>query len=251
MTSDMTSHMTDVTEEIIDVETTDGPMAVLSKQPTEGSDRLVVVFHDGPGIRGATHDFTRRLAGDGFRVVVPDLYHRHGRLIGFTPEQTRADPTLVGRIWEMIRSLSDDGIQSDLDATLGALAGVPDRFAVLGFCLGARATCRTMMRLPERAVVGAAWHPSFLVDDQPDSPHLSADALPGTLYLGFGAADSVMPLESMQPFIDAVARRSGKTVIDVHADAEHGFTWTGSPNYDEAAAARSYEQTTALFRENC
>lgn len=243
--------VTGVTEEIIDVETADGPMAVLSKQPIEGSDRLVVVFHDGPGIRDATHDFTRKLATDGYRVVIPDLYHRHGRLIGFTPEQTKADRSLVDRIWEMIRSLSDNGIQSDLDATLGALHGVPDRFAVLGFCLGARAVCRTMMRLPERAVVGAAWHPSFLVDDHPDSPHLSADALPGTLYLGFGAADSIMTLESMQPFIDAVARRSGKTVIDVHADAEHGFTWPGSPNYDEAAAARSYEQTTALFRENC
>jgi len=247
----MTSHISGVTEEIIDVETPDGPMAVLSKQPTEGSDRLVVVFHDGPGIRDATHEFTRKLASDGFLVVVPDLYHRHGRLIGFTPEQTRADRSLVDRIWEMIRSLSDDGIQSDFDATLRALPVVPEQFAVLGFCLGARAMCRTMMRLPERVVVGAAWHPSFLVDDQPDSPHLSADTLPGTLYLGFGAADSIMTLEAMQPFIDAVARRSGKTVIDVHADAEHGFTWPGSPNYDEAAATRSYEQTTALFRENC
>ena len=170
MTSDKTTHVTGVTEEFIEVETADGPMAVLSKQPSEESDRLVVMFHDGPGIRDATHEFARKLAADGYRVVIPDLYHRHGRLIGFTPEQTRADRSLVDRIWEMIRSLSDDGIQSDLDATLGALPVVPDRFAVLGFCLGARAVCRTMMRLPERAVVGAAWHPSFLVDDQARLP---------------------------------------------------------------------------------
>lgn len=239
----------ELTEEIIDVETGDGPMAVLSKRPSEGSYPLVIIFHDGPGIRDATHEFGRKLAADGYWVLVPDLYHRQGRMIGFTPDQMFADPSLRDRMWALIQSLTDEGIQADLDSTLGAVPDVPERFAALGFCLGARAVFRSMMRLPDRVTVGAAWHPSFLVDDQPDSPHMSADVLPGTFYLGFGESDSVMTLDSMQPFIDAVARRAGRTVIDVHAGAEHGFTWPGYPNYNQAAAERSFAQTTGLFND--
>ena len=47
----------------------------------------------------------------------------------------------------------------------------------IGFCLGARAVFRTMMRLPDQFTAGAMWHPSFLVDGEPDSPHLTAHQL--------------------------------------------------------------------------
>lgn len=49
-------------EEIIDTGTNDGEMAVLVKQPAGQPDGgrdwpTVVIFHDGPGIRTATHVF--------------------------------------------------------------------------------------------------------------------------------------------------------------------------------------------------
>jgi carboxymethylenebutenolidase len=55
--------------------------------------------------------------------------------------------------------------------------GEPPRLGVIGFCVGARAVFRILMRLPDRFVAGAMWHPSFLADDQPDSPHLTANRL--------------------------------------------------------------------------
>ena len=47
----------------------------------------------------------------------------------------------------------------------------------IGFCLGARAVYRRMMRDGDRVVAGAGWHPSFLADDGDDSPHLTAGGL--------------------------------------------------------------------------
>ena len=41
---------------------------------------------------------------------------------------------------------------------------------MIGFCVGARAAFRTLMRLPDTFAAGAMWHPSFLADDEPDSP---------------------------------------------------------------------------------
>lgn len=239
----------DVVGEVVEAESEGGPMAVLSKRPSGTSAwPRVVMFHDGPGIRGATHEFAAQLAGEGFEVLVPDLYHRHGRMLGWELHEREADPSLVDRLREMLRSLTDAGIQADLDATLLA-SGIDgeEPMATIGFCVGARAVFRTMMRLPETFVAGAMWHPSFLVDDQPDSPHLTAGGLSRPLFVGIGDADQMQPLSSHRPFLEAVRSLAG-VEIAVYPGADHGYTWRGWPSYDEAAATASFASTVALFR---
>ncbi len=240
-------------EAIVDTVSDGEPMAVLRKRPESGGPHPgVVLFHDGPGMRAATHAFARRLASYGYDVAVPDLYHRHGRMIGFDPEDIAADPTARDKISAMLFSLTDEGIQNDLDATLQVLeaerpAGSLSRLGCAGFCLGARAVFRTMTRRPEQFVAGAMWHPSFLVDNAEDSPHLCVNQLAGSLYAGFGEDDSIMSIASMQPFITAVSALGDRAVIDIHPDADHGYTWPGAPSYNEAAAERSWTQTLTLF----
>jgi carboxymethylenebutenolidase len=209
-----------------------------------------VMFHDGPGVRNATHEFAATLAGAGFDVIVPDLYHRHGRLIGYELHEREADPTLVDRLWELLGSLTDDGIQSDLDATLGPLKLSPgETLGVIGFCVGARAAFRSMMRLPDRFAVGAMWHPSFLADDAADSPHLTAGTLAAPLFIGIGDADRMQPIAAHQRFFDAVAPLDHVT-IEIFPGADHGYTWPGWPTYDEAAATMSFSRTVALFEQH-
>ena len=240
--------------EVIETESDGSAMAVLRKRPAEGMTEgtrwpQVVMFHDGPGIRGATHQFAGKLAGEGFDVLVPDLYHRHGPMLGWELHEREADPTILDRLWEMLRSLTDAGIQADLDATLEVLG---DEAAVsmvtIGFCVGARAAYRTVMRLPSRFVAGALWHPSFLVDDQPDSPHLTAGGLERPLFIGIGEADAMQPLASHLPFLDAVRSLPG-VEIATYPGADHGYTWLGRPSYDEAAANASFAATLRLFRQ--
>ena len=238
-----------VVEEIVEAESEGVAMAVLRKRPTEVVKvPRVVMFHDGPGIRGATHEFAADLAGEGFEVLVPDLYHRHGRMLGWELHEREADPTIADRLWEMLRSLTDAGIQADLDATLTAVGAKADEpMATIGFCVGARAVFRSMMRLPDRFVAGAMWHPSFLVDDQPDSPHLSAAGLRGPLFIGIGEADQMQPLSSHQPFLDAIRSLDGIEVA-VYPGADHGYTWRGWPSYHQAAATASFNSTVTIFR---
>ena len=247
----MDSESAEIIESVVDVDTEDGPMAVLLKRPANGDHPAVVFFHDGPGMRAATHDCSRRLAGEGYVVAVPDLYHRHGRMIGFMPEDVAADPDSMKTIWAMIKSITDDGIQADLDGALEVLGdAATERMGCIGFCLGARAVYRTMSRRPDRFVSGAMWHPSFLVDDESDSPHLAAAQLSGSLYMGLGEIDEVMPVSLMQPFLDEVATREDTTIIDIHADADHGYTWPGAPSYNEAAAETSWTKTLAMFADS-
>ncbi len=237
-------------EEILDVDTSSGPMAVLRKRSAEAVGLpKVVIFHDGPGIRTATHDYARLLAHRGYDVLVPDLYHRHGRLIGYEPDQRRADAKIVDRLWGMIWSMTDEEIQSDLDDALGAV-GVADseRLGCVGFCLGARAVFRTMMRKPDQFLVGSMSHPSFLVDDENDSPHLSAHELSGRLFVGIGDADEIQSIEMQQAFFDAVAELD-HVGVERFVAVGHGYTWPGHDNYDSSAADRCFAVTTALLAE--
>ena len=234
--------------------TSDGePLAVPRMRPAVGGPHpVIVMFMDRPGIREALHAFGRRLAGNGYDVILPDLYHRHGRMIGYGPAEIAADPDAAQRLSALMASLSDEGIQNDLDAALKAVAtdrpaGSLQPAGCIGFCLGARAVFRTMMRLPGQFTAGAMWHPSFLVDDGPDSPHLTASALTGSLYVGFGEADQTMSVASMRPFIESVSALGERVAIDVLAGASHGYTWPDAPSYNQAAAERAWSQTLALF----
>lgn len=231
---------------IVDTETADGPMAILHKRPAAGTWPTVLMFHDGPGIRTATHVFSEKLASAGYDVIVPDLFHRHGRLIGFDPAQRDADPSIRERMMGMVLGLTDDGIQADGAAALTALGVETDRpLATIGFCLGARAVAVALLRQPERFVAGAMWHPSFLGVDKPGSPLLTGGQLGRPLCVGVGGADQMQPLSAQQPFLDDVP--ADLLDLEVYDGADHGFTWPDHPSYHERAATDSFERTTALF----
>ncbi len=237
----------EITGVILETETPDGPMAVLHRRPVTGEHPLVLMYHDGPGIRMATHAFVDKLAAAGYEVVVPDLFHRHGRLIGFEPAERAADPSIVDRLWEMIRSLTDDGIQSDGYAALTAIGAGKDRpIATIGFCLGARAVAVALARHSDRVVAGAMWHPSFLADDTDASPHHAAAELTRPLWVGVGGIDKVQPMELHRPYLDIVEPMPQVEVV-LFADADHGYTWPDHPTYNEHAATVSFERTTAMF----
>jgi len=233
----------DVQEQTIDTATNDGDMAVVVTQPvaapeSSGDWPTVLLFIDAPGLRQATRDYMGRMAGEGYRVVTPDLHHRHGRLLV---------PSSMDEVWGWIESMTDDQIQYDGACGLAA-AGVNEEtpYVALGFCLGTRAVYRAIERNPERVLAGSCWHPSFMADDKPDSPHLTAGQLTRPMYLGIGEDDEVQSIVMHQPFLDAVAPLENVEVV-TYPGADHGFTWPGNPTYNETAAETSWTKTLAMF----
>lgn len=238
----------EVVEEIVDAETDDGEMAVVVKIPAGEARATVVIFQDAPGIRGSLHEFARRLAGEGYQVVMPDLHHRFGRMIGY--EAGEATPEARAHISQMLQGMTDDQIQHDLDAALAATGCQAETgMGCIGFCLGARAVYQSLRRLPDSFAAGAMWHPSFLANDVPGSPHLTAATLEQPLYIGIGTADQVQSIEMHKPFFDAVEPLD-HVEVRIFEGADHGYTWPTSPNYHEEAATVSWERTLALFAQH-
>ncbi len=237
----------DTLEEIVDTSTDAGEMAVLVTQPADvGEWPVVLLFIDAPGIRSSTHEFAARLAAEGYRVVTPDLHHRQGRLLNALDTAPPDGTSTREMVWGWIAAMTDDQIQHDADRGLAAAGVAADEpIVTIGFCLGARAVYRRLTA-DARALAGAMWHPSFLADERPDSPHLTAAELSDPLYLAIGDADQVQSIAMHQRFLDAVEALD-HVVVEIYEGADHGFTWPRFPNYDEAAATGAWAATTQLF----
>lgn len=217
------------------IQTDDGPMLVHEFGDPQAPPVLVLM--PAPGINAGLLAYAQALAGEGFHALVPDLYHRLGEELSFYP------PTQQQEMMAAMGSLSDAMVVADVEAVLGTL----DRPAgVVGFCMGGRFAVRAMAAFPDRVGAGSALHPSRLLQEGDDSPHLDIAAIAGPLYVGFGETDAIVPPAHWDAVREQVDRHGKDATIEIHPDAQHGFGLPG-PNYQEAAAAASWSGTLKAF----
>ncbi|MBW0114764.1 dienelactone hydrolase family protein [Pseudonocardia sp. KRD-169] len=229
-------------------------MSVTIRHPErDGPSPVVVVYHDGPGLREDIHDVTRRLADAGYYAVLPDLYHRIGPRISFDMAGIGRGPGSpeFERLMAAVGSLDDVEVLADTAAMLDLIAKDPaagvGAKAAMGFCVGARLVFRLLAADPDGFAAGAAMHPSFCVTDDPDSPHRSVGDISAELFVGFGAADTLASLELNQPLRQELARPTVNATVEVFDGADHGFMFPRLPSYDEHAASTSWDRTLAMY----
>lgn len=245
--------MSEFITKTIDVATPGGPMPTLITSPASGGPHpAVVIYMDALGVREALREISRQIAAHGYTAVLPDVYHRMGTGLHWTTEQLLNDPAAKEEIQRTARRLPDADVVEDTAALVAALAAEPlvagGGLGCVGFCMGGRHVVRAMAAHPQVFTAGAAFHPSGLMDERYGTPLAYQDAarITGEIYVGLGDADHLSPLESMRPLRELLREHGVRTVVDIHADAEHGYMFPG-PRYSERGARRSWEETYALF----
>ncbi len=238
--------------ETIEVNTPRGTMPVHVHRP--GGDRpsaVVVLYMDAPGIRPALHEHAERLAGTGYTTVLPDLYYQFDPADLPSQEGLAAgDPEQFKRMQALASRIRDDDVLEDTTLMLEALPGRPSGpWGCVGFCMGGRFGLRGAEAFGSELSAASLLHPSRLVTDQPDSPHLAVDRVAGALYLGFGEADHVTPVSSIPPLREQLERHGIEHRIEVFPDADHGYTMPDRPAYNRDAAERAWAGTLELLRE--
>jgi carboxymethylenebutenolidase len=215
-----------------EVQTADGPMAVHARG--DEGDPVVLVLMPAPGVTEGLMEVADRLASEGFRALVPELYHRIGPGVTFGPDQDQPMRAAMA-------GLTDPMVVADVGALLDTLDAAIDVGAI-GFCMGGRFVIRAMAAYPDRIVAGAALHPSRLLQDGDLSPHLDLARIAGPLYIGFGRDDSIVPPQHWAAVDEQVTKHGKAVQIEVHPGAEHGYMIRG-PRYLESAAEASWVGT--------
>lgn len=229
--------------------TPDGTCAVRLFTP-DGPGRWpgVVMFPDAGGVRDTFDRMAAKLAGFGYVVLLPDVYYREGDWAPFDMKTAFGDPQERARIMFMIGTLTPDRVTRDADALLNYLASRPevigDRFGVCGYCMGGRMSVVVAGRLPDRVAAAAAFHPGGLVANSPDSPHLLADRISATVYIGGAENDPSFTADHAEKLDKAFSAAGVPHRIECSA---HGFAVPDNPSYDAAADERHWAAMTETF----
>jgi len=237
----------------LDIETRDGiadALVVTPERPGPG----VLLYMDAFGPRPRLEEMARRLAAEGYVVLVPHVFYRQGRA-PLLDTSGLMDPEERGRLFETLtpwlRSLTPERAMSDAEAYVDALTA-HDRVAdgpigVVGYCMGGALALRTAAHRPDRVAAAAAFHPARLATEAPDSPHLLADRITAEVYVASADHDPGMPPEQ-QARLDAALTEAGvRHVCEQYDGAAHGFTMRDTAVYDEAATARHWERLLDLL----
>ncbi|BBX66364.1 hypothetical protein MSAS_55380 [Mycobacterium saskatchewanense] len=210
----------------------------------------IVMYCDAGGVRDTFDEMAAKLAGFGYAVLLPDVYYRSGDWAPFDMATVFGDPQERKRLFGMIGSVTPDRMAADARAFFDYLSNRPevsgDRFGVCGYCMGGRTSLVVAGRLPDRVAAAASFHGGGLVSDTEDSPHLLADRISATVYVG-GAHDDASFTADHAERLDKALTAAGVTHTIEWYSAGHGFAVPDNGPYDADAAERHWQAMTEVF----
>jgi carboxymethylenebutenolidase len=145
--------------------------------------------------------------------------------------------------------LTPDRLAADGGAYLNYLAGAgaDGPVAITGYCMGARLGWRIAAAHPDRVAALAGFHAGGLVTDAPDSPHLAAPNIKGEIYFGFADNDRSMTPEQISTLERTLDQAGVRYRAEVYEGAQHGYTMSDTPAYDESARERHFRELSGLL----
>ncbi|MGW3495414.1 dienelactone hydrolase family protein [Streptomyces sp. NPDC001020] len=238
----------------VEIHTQDGTADAYLAFPDDHSPHpAVLLYMDAFGVRPSLRKMADRLAGNGYTVLVPNVFYRHGRApVVELPEFIDAErKELFQQLTPLIRSLTPEVANRDADAYLRWLAACSQAadgpVGVVGYCMGARLALRAAGSHPKRVAAMAGFHGGRLATDTPDSPHLVADRITAEVYFGHADQDPSLPPEQIERLDKAFTEAGVRHRSEVYADAPHGFTQGDTCEYRPEAAERHWRELLALL----
>jgi carboxymethylenebutenolidase len=240
-----------ITTEHVDVDVGGSAMRVQVFAPKDDDAHPgVLVYSDIFQLTGPTVRACARLAGYGFVVAAPEIYHRleaPGTAIPF-------DDAGRTRGLEDAASTSVAEFDADCRTALDYLAAHPrvavGRLGAAGFCIGGHLAFRAALQPDVRAT--ACFYPTGVHDgklgkDSDAGTLARVGEIRGALLLVFGSADPHVPAEAREK-IDEALRTAGVNFDLRLYPAEHAFMRDEGPRYDPVATDEAFGEMIKFFR---
>ena len=240
-------------ERQLEVPGKDGPITTFIVHPDRGGPfPPIVFFMDAPGIREELRDMARRIAAVGYYVMLPNLYHRSG-VLELGPIPPDPDAPERKRMMDLMHTLSIPLVMDDLrallvfaDADPGARAG---SVGTVGYCMSGRYAASAAVHFPDRVTAAASIYGTYLVTEEPDSPHVTCRPVKARLYFACAETDRWAPLPQMEALRASLAAAGARAEVEIYPRCEHGFAFPQRPLYNKAAAERHWARLFELFAE--
>lgn len=232
----------------VDIQTADGTADCFLFQPeTGGPFPAIIYLPDIRGVRAVFMEMARKVAAQGYAVLMPNLFYRLSPSPVIDPDIAWFSEPCMKRFGELVSVITPDGLASDHRAFLEYLKAAPGvapgKVAIAGYCMGGTVGFRIAGDFPEDIAMAASFHGGRLASDAPDSPHLKAADITALLYFGHAADDQSMTPAMIAQLEGALAAADVPHVTD-HYAAKHGYAVADNPAHDAKAEALHW---TRLF----
>jgi carboxymethylenebutenolidase len=240
-----------ITTQYVDIPVGDAPMRTFVAAPkAEGRYPGVLFYSDIFQLTGPMLRATVRLAGHGFLVAAPEIYHR------IEPAGTVIPFDDAGRTRGMAGAANTS--VADFDADCRAVLDYLDshdrvekgNLGVGGFCIGGHLAFRAALQPDVKATVcfyGTGIHNGKLGKDENAGSLERAGEIRGELLMAFGTLDPHVPEEGRAKIRSALERAGAKFSISMY-EAEHAFMRDEGPRYDAEATDRAFSEMINFFR---
>jgi carboxymethylenebutenolidase len=251
----------DVVETDVEIKTPDGTCDAAFIHPKTGSHPGVLIWPDAFGLRPSLRGIAKRIAAEGYSVIVPNPFYRLGKApFSDASHFNFQNPDDMAKLRPLMASVNAPG-NAEKDATtyvafLDAQKQVnkAKKIGTHGYCMGGPLVVKTAAALPDRIGAGGSFHGGGLVTDKPDSPHLLASKIKARMYFGIASNDDARQPDAKDKLKEAFAAADVPAEIEVYAGTLHGWcipdmpTQNGAPIYNKPDAERAWGKLVALYK---
>jgi carboxymethylenebutenolidase len=240
-----------INTDYVDIPAEGSPMRMLVAAPrAEGKYPGILLYSDIFQLTGPMVRATARLAGYGFVVAAPEIYHRiepPGAAIPF--DDNGRDRGLNNAAKTSVAEFDAD-CRVALDYLSRHRLVEHGKLGAAGFCIGGHLAFRAALQEDAKATVcfyGTGIHNGKLGKDENAGSLERAGEIRGELLMIFGAADPHVPKEGRDKIATALAKAGTKFSISLH-EAEHAFMRDEGARYDPEATDRAWSEMIDFFR---
>ncbi len=248
-----------VVEKDVEIKTPDGVCNAAFIHPATGSHAGVLIWSDAFGLRPALRDMGKRLAAQGYTVLVPNPFYRVTKDPNIDTK-TFNFATERGKIQPLMDSINADGAaEKDATAFVAWLDQQKEvnrskKIGTQGYCMGGPLVMRTCAAVSARVGAGGSFHGGGLVTDRPNSPHLLAPKIHARMYFGVAKNDDERQPDAKDKLKAALDAAHVANTIEVYP-ANHGWCMpdmpapANAPIYSKPEAERAWGELLALYKQ--
>jgi carboxymethylenebutenolidase len=243
-----------VTEKDVTVTTPDGSAdAVLFAPSKAGKFPAVLMWPDIMGLRPAFREMGRRLAGDGYVVLVPNPYYRTKRAPVIDGPVDFNNPAQRDTLLGLRKTLTDERVAKDAVAYLAFLDAQAKtdkrrKAGVQGYCMSGAFSFISAAALPNRIAAVASFHGgNGLVTKEANSPHLLIPKINAIFLVLQAQNDDAQQPQVKDGLKAAFAAAHKRATVEVYP-ADHGWCVPGGQVYNQVQAERAWSALLQLYR---
>jgi carboxymethylenebutenolidase len=250
-----------IVETEVEIKTPDGTCDAAFIHPASGSHAGVLIWPDAFGLRPSMREMAKRLAAEGYSVLVPNPFYRMGKAPFWTDASNVNFQADIGKIRPLMASVGAPGAaEKDAIAYIGFLdaqkqVNTKRKIGTQGYCMGGALVMRTAATVPDRVGAGGSFHGGNLVTDKPDSPHLLAPKIKAKMYFGVAMSDDKQRPDDKVKLKEAFEAAGNPAEVELYSTCYHGWCVPdmpkqadGTPTYDKAEADRAWGKLVALYK---